>query len=121
MVSNPSYIYEHEWKQIHKYLDLPILAKISDDGYTQVIVKGAPQVKGPTRAGTEFVIEHKTDRIVFAGYWMDLPEKSWGLSKKSYYKLPEEERAMLELEEQRDVWGLNNNFVQHLKWSEVIE
>jgi hypothetical protein len=35
-----------------------------------------------------------------AGIWMDFPEKHWKISRYKYRKLPEEERARLEAEEQ---------------------
>jgi hypothetical protein len=35
-----------------------------------------------------------------AGIWMDSPERHWNISQSEYHKLPEEERAKLEANEQ---------------------
>lgn len=39
-----------------------------------------------------------------AGWWMDWPEKEWGLTKAQYAKLPTIERARMEAREQATKW-----------------
>lgn len=67
------------------------LAKASNKKYTVVITRHRR------------IIYIRNDMPWFpacAGMWMDFPERHWNISRYKYHKLPEEERAKLEANEQ---------------------
>ena len=53
---------------------------------------------------------------VYAGLWMDMREKHWGLTRAKYLALPRVERARLEANEQLERW-IAAQFAEH--WLET--
>lgn len=92
------------------------IAKHTDaDGYTVYIKAREPGEKivtpgkditdpfearyEPMREGSKY-IQSPDGTIKRGGYWMDTPEKEWGINEKDYYKLPIEERMAMEAKQQ---------------------
>jgi len=83
------------------------LAEASDDRYTVVITPEGRML---------YISKELPEMPACAGTWMDFPEEEWGISEEEYRKLPIEERATLEANEQLKKW-VEAEFKQF--WSET--
>lgn len=80
-----------------------VIGQASNDKYTVRIIESID--KDMKRQGRNLVtLNSRPDEPVPTGFWMDLPEKHWGISDSKYYNLSRKERANMEAQEQLDMW-----------------
>ena len=82
---------------------MPILASLSRGGYT-VAITDLPDNHPSLHYGLKLLQRDSDKTTVWTGFWMDFTESHWDITHEDYYKLPREDRAMMEVEEQLNNW-----------------
>jgi hypothetical protein len=87
----------------------------AEDSYAKVVITAIPKELEKecviynfygmqARFGCEYYIRKSDNYTIHMGYWMNFPEKHWGINKEEYRKLSVTARAQLEAEDQLTYW-----------------